>query len=222
MSKLKILLADDHTIIREGLKALINAQPDLEVVGEAVNGRDAWRKADELLPDIIIMDISMPELNGAKATERLKLAHPEIKVLALTVHEDRGYVQQLMRAGASGYVLKHAAVDELIHAIHVVAAGGTYLDPVLAGRIMGGLIRQQPRKDARLPCDLSDREAEVLRLMAWGYSNKEIAARLNISVRTVETYKVRLMTKLDLQNRVDIVRYALLQGWLQESQHTLA
>jgi DNA-binding NarL/FixJ family response regulator len=222
VGKLKILLADDHTILREGLKSLINAQPDLEVVGEAVNGWDAWRKAEELQPDIVIMDISMPELNGAKATERLKQTRPEIKVMALTVHEDRGYMQQLMQAGASGYVLKHAAVDELIHAIRVVAAGGTYLDPVLAGRLMGDLIRRRPRNDVHLPCDLSEREAEVLRLMAWGYSNKEIAIRLNISVRTVETYKVRLMTKLDLQNRVDIVRYALMQGWLQDREQASA
>jgi len=221
VSKLRILLADDHAIIREGLKHLINVQPDMEVIGEAVNGRDAWRKAGELKPGVVVMDVSMPELSGAKATERLKQTHPEIQVLALTVHEDSGYLQQLMQAGASGYVLKHAAVEELIHAIRVVAVGGTYLDPVLAGRVMGKLIRQQPRKDALKTCALSDRETEVLRLMAWGYSNKEIAARLDISVRTVETYKVRLMTKLDLQSRVDIVRYALLQGWLQEHQQNV-
>ncbi|HEX8847504.1 MAG TPA: response regulator transcription factor [Pyrinomonadaceae bacterium] len=216
MSKLRILLADDHTLIREGLKALINAQPDMDVVGEASDGKAACQEAKALRPDLVVMDVSMPELNGAKATERLKQALPEIKVLALTVHEDKGYLQQMIQAGASGYMLKRAAAEELIHAIRTIAAGGIYLDPTLMSKVVGSS-RRQTLDGVLKSHDLSERETEVLRLIALGYSNKEIASHLNISVKTVETYKARLMEKLDLHSRVDIVRYALQQGLMQET-----
>ena len=139
MTKLRVLLADDHAIVREGLRALVDAQPDMEVVGEAADGRAACEPREALRPDVVVMDVSMPGLSGARATERLKQACPHIKVLALTVHEDRGYLHQLLEAGASGYVLKRAAAEELIHAIRAVAAGGTYLDPAIAGKVVGGL-----------------------------------------------------------------------------------
>lgn len=216
MNKLRIFLADDHAIIREGLKSLINAQPDMEVIGEADNGRTTLQKARELLPDIVVMDVSMPELNGIAATERLKQHCPHIKVLALTMHDDKGYLGQVLKAGASGYVLKRAAFEELTHAIRMVAAGGIYLDPKVMSKVVGSYIRKRAHEDDLLRNDLSNRETEVLRSIARGYSNKEIAAQLDISVRTVETYKVRLMEKLDLHNRADIVRYALHQGWLQD------
>jgi DNA-binding NarL/FixJ family response regulator len=217
LNKLSIFLADDHAIIREGLKSLINAQPDMHVVGETDNGRTAWLEAKALSPDVVVMDISMPELNGAKATELLKRDCAQTKVLALTVHNDQGYIQQLLKAGASGYVLKRAAAHELIQAIRAVAAGDTYLDPTIVSNVVGRYVRKQSTKESLPQGDLSERETEVLRLIALGYSNKEIASKLDISVRTVETYKVRLMEKLNFHSRAEIVRYALLQGWLQDA-----
>lgn len=216
MKKLRILIADDHAVIREGLKALVNAQPDMEVVGEAENGRLAWHKAKSLLPDVAVVDISMPELNGEQVTQRLKQECPEVKVLTLTVHEDQAYLRQLLKAGASGYVLKRAVVAELIHAIRTVAAGGVYLDPALASKVIGNYIREQSVMSSPMRDDLSKRETEVLRLLAHGYSNKEVAAQLGISIKTVETYKARLMEKLGIHSRVDLVRYAVRRGWLQD------
>src|SRR5919108_3643804 len=214
MTKLRIFLADDHAVVREGLKSLVNAQPDMEVIGEAADGRTAWEQAKACQPDIVVMDLSMPQLNGAQATERLKQACPQVKVLALTVHEDKGYVHQLLQAGASGYVLKLAATEELIHAIRIVAAGGVYLDPTVARTIVANYMHKPSLGEAVQRSQLSERETEVLCLIAKGYSNKEIAAQLDLSVKTVETYKARLMEKLELRGRVDIVRYALRQGWL--------
>jgi len=217
MNKLRIFLADDHAVLRDGLKALVNAQADMEVIGEADNGTSAWQKAKELRPDVVVMDVSMPQLSGAQATERLKQACPDVRVLALTAYEDKGYLDQLLRAGASGFLLKRAATDELIQAVRVVAAGGMYVDPTLAGKVLSRFIRQPSLKQSTQRSELSDREAEVLRSMAWGYSNKEIAARLNISVKTVETYKARLTEKLEFKSRTEIVRYAIRQGWLQDT-----
>lgn len=217
MNSLRIFLADDHVVMREGLRSLVNAQADMNVVGEADNGRDALLKATELQPDVIVMDVSMPELNGIQVTERLKRIAPRITVLVLSAHDDSGYLQQLLEVGASGYVLKKAAAEELINAIRVVAAGGVYLDPSLAGKVVGGYLGKRRARGAPRGNDLSPREAEVLRLVAWGYTNKEIAAYLSISVKTVETHKANLMAKLDLRSRVDVVRYSLRQGWLCET-----
>ena len=215
MAKLRIYLADDHAVVRAGLKALIDAQPQLEVIGEAGDGRTACQQIQELQPDVVVMDVSMPGITGAQATAQLKQTCPNVKVLALTVHEDKGYLRLLLEAGASGYVLKRAAAEELIHAIRMVAAGGVYLDPVLAGKVVGSFVRVPVRESVPEGGDLSDREAEVVRLIAAGYSNKEIASRLGLSVKTVETYKARSMEKLGLASRADLVRYALQRGWLQ-------
>ncbi|MEA2176358.1 MAG: hypothetical protein QOD00_3950 [Blastocatellia bacterium] len=217
MNKLRVFLADDHAVVREGLKSLVNAQPDMHVIGEAENGRAALSEASELLPDVVVMDVSMPELNGIDATGRLKQQCPQVKVLVLTMHEDKGYLRQLLKAGACGYVLKRAVAAELIHAIRTVAAGGVYLDPALTGKVIGSYIRRRSVEDELRKTDLSERETEVLQLVAWGYSNKEMAHKLDISMRTVETYKARLMEKLEFHSRTDIVRYALHQGWLQTS-----
>ena len=217
MDKLRIFLADDHAILRDGLKALVNAQPDMEVTGEADNGRAAWLAAKELRPHVVVMDVSMPDLNGAQATKRLKQSCPDVKVLALTAHEDKGYLRHLLEAGASGFLLKRAATTELIRAIRVVAAGGAYIDPTLAGKVLSSLMRQSSTKNASEGSDLSERETEVLRQIAWGYSNKEIATQLDISVKTVETYKARLSEKLELKTRAEIVRYAARQGWLEDT-----
>jgi len=216
MEKLKILIADDHALLRDGLKALVNDQPDMEVVGEADNGKTALEQAKKLQPDIILMDISMPEVNGAQATRQLKRICPNMKVLALTAHEDNSYLRHMLDAGASGFLLKRAAADQLIQAIHIVKAQGCYIDPAFAGKILTNFMRPAS-KVSNEGSELSEREAEVLRLIAWGYSNKEIAGRLDISVKTVETYKARLVEKLQLTSRTEMVRYALRRGWLQES-----
>ena len=215
--RLRVLLAEDHEMVREGLKALVNAQPDMEVVGEASGGRLAVRLAQELQPDVVVMDITMPELNGLKATEQVKQLCPQVRVLALTRHTDAGFIQQLFAAGASGYVLKQSASSELVRAIRTVASGGNFLDPQITGKVIGGYISQQTSVGDDPQGELSERESEVLRLIAWGHSNKEIAARLQISVKTVEAHKANTMKKLGLNSRIDIVRYALLRGWLQDT-----
>jgi DNA-binding NarL/FixJ family response regulator len=215
--KLRVFLVDDHAIVREGLKALINAQPRMEVVGEAGDGLDACERVPALRPDVVVMDVSMPGLTGSQATERLRRECPEVKVVALTVHEDKGYIRQLLAAGVVGYVRKRAAPEELIHALQVVGGGGTYLDPALAGKIVTGFLRR-PVEATSLNGSgpLSEREDEVARLTAAGHSNKEIASRLDLSVKTVETYRARGMEKLGLTSRAELVRYAVQQGWLQD------
>jgi DNA-binding NarL/FixJ family response regulator len=216
MTELRVFLADDHAVVREGLKALINAQSGITVVGEAADGLTVCKQVPELQPDVVVMDVSMPGLTGSQATERLRKECPLVKVLALTVHEDKGYIRQLLAAGVAGYVLKRAAAEELIHAIRVVAAGGVYLDPSMAGKVVGGFV-QRPAMDSQATGGaLSDREEAVARQTAAGHSNKEIAAHLELSVKTVESYRVRGMEKLGLQSRADLVQYAVQQGWLKD------
>jgi len=214
MPVLKILLVDDHPIVREGLKTLILTQSDMEVIGEASDGQEACQQASLLQPDLVIMDISMPGLSGTQATERLCRECPKVKVLVLTIHEDKGYIRQLLAAGAAGYVLKRAAGEELIHAIRVVSAGRTYLDPDMAGKVVTGFVRRTGESLPTKGPSLSDRELEIAKLTASGHSNKEIGNLLDLSVKTVETYRTRGMEKLGLSSRVDLVRYAVQQGWL--------
>jgi DNA-binding NarL/FixJ family response regulator len=201
MPELHIFLTDDHVVVREGLKALIRAQPDMDVIGEAGDGTSACEQVQKLQPDVVVLDVSMPGLSGAAAAERLHRESPKVKVLALTVHEDKSYLRQVLEAGAAGYVLKRAAAAELIRAIRTVAAGGVYLDPAVAGKVVGGFVRKLPGHSSADQADLSDRETEVVRLVAEGHSNKEIAGRLEISVKTVETYKARSLEKLGLPSR---------------------
>ncbi len=216
MAKLRIFLADDHAVVRAGLKTLVDAQSDMTVVGEAGDGQAALEQIRDCAADVVIMDISMPQLNGAEATAQLRQLCPDIKVLALSVHEDTGYLRKLLEAGASGYVLKRSAADTLIQAIRMVAAGGVYLDPAIAGKVVGSLLGKPMVVGDPAAAELSERETDVVRLIAQGYSNKEIANLLNLSVKTVETYKARAMEKIGLDSRVAIVRYALQRGWLQE------
>jgi DNA-binding NarL/FixJ family response regulator len=215
MSNIRVLLVDDHAVVREGLKALINAQPGIEVIGEAGNGPDAVARTTELDPDVVVLDVSIPGLNGAQVTTRLRQLDSQRKVLALTVHEEKAYLRMLLEAGASGYVLKRAAAAELVQAIRAVAAGGTYLDPALAASVVDRFVHQDEGPHEPIE-ELSEREAAVVRLIALGYSNKEIASRLNLSVKTIETYKSRSMEKLGIRSRVDIVQYAAKRGWLEE------
>ena len=217
VKKMRIVLAEDHKIVREGIKMLVNAQPDMEVVGEAGDGVAAVALTKQMAPDVLVMDISMPEQNGLKAAKKLKQICPDVKILTLTRHTDDGYLQQLIAAGANGYVLKQSAPDELINAIRVVAAGGAFLDPSLTEKVMGGYVSRTASKRGEQKGRPTDRESEVLRLIAWGYSNKEIGVRLDLSVKTIETHKSNAMRKLDIGSRIDIVRYAILQGWLQDN-----
>lgn len=208
MTTLRVMLADDHAVVRAGLKALLDAQPDVSVVGEAADGPAAVALACQVNPDVAVVDVSMPGMNGAEVTERITRDCPRVRVVALTAHEDGGYVRRLLDAGAAGYVLKRSPADELVRA---VAAGEAYLDPGVAGGVVERL-RDTPPPAAT--AGLSERETEVVRMIAHGYSNKEIAAKLGLSVKTVETYKTRSLEKLGLRSRVDIVRYAAARGWL--------
>lgn len=212
---LRVFLADDHPVVLAGVKALVTADTSLQVVGEAADGRTALRMATELNPDIVILDISMPGLNGVKVAELLLAECPKCKILALTVHEDRGYLRQLLELGVAGYILKRSAAEELVRAIWAIARGGLYLDPAVAGKAMGAPLPRSTRSNPTP--DLSDREIEVLKLTASGHSNKSMAADLRIGVKTVETYKARAMEKLGFQTRVELVRYAVSKGWLSNT-----
>lgn len=210
---LRILLADDHVTVRHGLKLLIDSQPDMNVVSEVSDGEAAIRGALELKPDVVVMDISMPGMNGLAATKKLKQQQPNAAIITLTRHSDDAYLQELLRAGALGYVLKQSAPAELLQAIRAAAAGKAYLDSTLAKRVTSEFLAREGRTN-EAGAVLTDREAEVLRRIASGYSNKETAARLSLSVKTVEAHKANAMRKLGLKGRIDIVKYALLQGWL--------
>jgi DNA-binding NarL/FixJ family response regulator len=215
MTHVRVLMADDHPVVLAGMRALVAADPCLEVVGEASDGRSALQLAKELRPDAAVLDISMPGMSGIEVATALRTEAPEARVLILTVHEDRAYLRQLLEAGVSAFLLKRSAADELVRAIHAVASGGLYLDPAIAGKVVGGT-HSSTKAPLGTPAELSERETEVLRLVAEGHSSKEISTRLSISVKTVETYKARAMDKLGFKTRVDVVRYAASRGWLRE------
>lgn len=218
MKRLRVFLADDHAVVREGLRALVNSQSDMECVGEAADGRAAVERVQSLRPDVAVLDVSMPGLNGLEATKKLKQCCPEVHLLTLTRHTDDGYLQQLLKAGVSGYVLKQSASSVLLTALRAVAVGNLFLDPAITGKVIGNYVgRKVAGRGPRPQNVLTEREAEVLRLIAWGYSNKEIAARLDISVKTVEAHKANAMRKLDMRSRIDIVRFAILQGWMRDN-----
>jgi DNA-binding NarL/FixJ family response regulator len=218
-----VLLVDDHLMVRSGLAALINAQPDLQVVGEADDGQEAFHLACELLPDIIVMDMSLPGWNGTQATARIKHHLPHVKVVALSMHEDQGRLRSLVEAGASGYVLKRSAAEVLISAICTVARGSAYFDPHLSPMTVQAITWNTSSK-GKFPGDgdgmqgalLTDRQEEILKLIAQGYTDKEIGVTLFLNIKTVETYKARAMEKLELDSRADLVRYALARGWLRQ------
>ena len=215
MDRVRVLLADDHRVVREGLRLVITAQPDMEVIGEADDGRVATALSMRLQPDIVVMDVSMPEMNGLRATERLTELCPATRVLMLTRHSDGGYVQPLLEAGAKGYVLKQSPSDELLRAIRAVASGFTYLDPAVTEPALGVGSGRGPGLANRAFKRLSQREEQVLRLIVRGMLNREVADRLGISIKTVETHKVNAMKKLGFTSRVDIIDYAILHGWLE-------
>ncbi len=213
--KIRIVLADDHPIVLNGLRNLVRAEKDFELVGEASSGLTALKIVREKQPDVVVLDLSMPELNGIALSRRLAAEMPELHLLVLTLHEDRAYLNQALEAGVQGYVLKRSAAENLVQAIRAVMVGGLYIDPAIVGRVFAG-----KRKSAKLATDqkgspaLTDREGEVLKLAALGFTNKEIALRLDIGVKSVETYKARGLEKLGLKTRAELVRYASGQGWL--------
>lgn len=214
-ANLRIIIAEDHVTVREGLRMIVDAQKDMEVVGEAGDGRAAIEMAKELNPDVVLMDISMPKLNGLKAAATLKRVMPDIKILTLTRHTDEAYLQELFQAGVSGYVLKQSSSSHLIDAIRTVIKGENYLDPGVTGKVFAGY-GERTRLRGESKTALSTREEEILHDIAVGYSNREIAEKFEISVKTVETYKASALQKLKISTRREIVRYAILRGWMQE------
>jgi DNA-binding NarL/FixJ family response regulator len=219
MNKVRILVVDDHAVVRKAMTCVVDAEPDMEVVGEADDGSEACRQVTVLQPDLILMDLWMPNMTGEEATREIKRTHPEIKVLALTAQEDNADVCEVLEAGASGYVLKRAERDELVTAIRNVAGGKLYIDPRVENAVLDVLSHGNGRRTGENE-RLSSRELEVLRGIALGYTNKEVAARLELSVKTVETYKGRSMKKLRLRSRVDLIRLATKRGWINAAQGT--
>lgn len=213
-STIRILLADDHAILRSGLKALLNMEADLEVVGEASNGREAVLMAKQLSPDVIVMDISMPEMDGLQAAEEIHRLGLPCRIVMLTVHADEDYLFQTLRMGASGYVLKSSADTELIDAIRTAHRGEVFLYPSAVKKLLGEYLRGESAEGRRERDVLTSREREVLKLTAEGYTNNEIAEKLVISPKTVDTYRQRIMEKLNLHRRSELVRYALQKGLL--------
>jgi two-component system response regulator NreC len=214
-SCMRILLADDHAMVREGLMLIVNQQPNMEAVGSACNGREAWKLARELQPDIVLMDMSMMNMNGdldsLQATERIVATCPRTKVLALSTFDDDCHVRQSLAAGASGYVLKRSTSAELVKALRAIEKGGVYLDPAVADRVSNGVDDHVQQGTKAI---LSPREMEVLMQVAWGYANREIAQNLHLSVKTVEGHKVRIGSKLGLTTRAKMTQYAWDRGWL--------
>jgi len=214
---IRVLLADDHTILRAGLKKMLNAQPDIEVVGEAPDGRQAVHEAQRLQPDIVLMDITMPDMNGIEATRQIRKLLPDVKVLVLTMHEHDEYIFQALRAGASGYMLKEAADTELFTALHVIQSGQFYLSPTAQSVMVGDYlqrVRTGEEKDSY--SSLTEREREILKLVAEGHTNNQIAERLVISPKTVDTHRTHIMDKLNLHSRAELVKYAMRRGLLED------
>jgi len=213
--KIRIVLADDHPIVLDGLRNLIRAEPDFELVGEAASGLGALKIIREQRPDVAVLDISMPELNGIVLSRRLAGEMPSLRLLVLTLHEDRAYLNQALEAGVRGYVLKRSAVENLVQAIRAVLVGGLYIDPAIVGRVFESkqINKRLAARKGVAPA-LTDREADVLKMAALGFTNKEIASRLDVGVKSIETYKARGLEKLGLKTRAELVRYASGQGWL--------
>jgi DNA-binding NarL/FixJ family response regulator len=208
MKLTRILLADDHAVVRQGFKMILDAQADMEIVGEAANGREAVELGGQLHPDIVLMDVAMPELNGIEATRRLIAADPHVRVIALSMHKDSVYVREILRAGARGYLLKDSGAEDLVKAIRAVAGGESYLSPAVSNAVLDDY-----RKHVTNPIDLlTSREREVLQMLAEGKTNKEIAVVLNLSVYTVDAHRGRIMEKLNLHSINELVRFALRSG----------
>jgi DNA-binding NarL/FixJ family response regulator len=214
MPKARVLLVDDHVVVRQGLKALFADEPDIEVIGEASNGREALERLDILQPDVVLMDISMPGLNGIEATRQIQQRFPTVKVVVLSMHATEEYVFQVLQAGAAGYVLKQSDSLEVLAAIRAAVSGGSFLSPPISRTVIDDYLRRaEARHQGSEAEPLTSREREVLQLLAEGQSNRDIAAELNISVKTVETHRSNMMTKLGVSSKTELVKYALRKGW---------
>jgi two-component system response regulator NreC len=215
---LRILIADDHGVLRAGLRALLNSEPDMEVVGEAADGDEALQLAGALCPDVVLMDINMPGRDGLDATRQLVKLQSDIHVLILTFHEDSSLLQEAIQAGASGYILKRAVQSELVDAIKAIARGDMYIHPAMTRALLvnSALV---PDSNPVAIDTLTPREVDVLRLLAQGYTNRQVAEKLTLSVRTVESHRANLMDKLDLHSRVELVRYAAQHDLLETEKH---
>ena len=209
---IRILLADDHKITRQGLRSLLEKQDDMEVVAEAENGRIAFRLVDELMPDVVIMDVTMPDLNGVEATHQIATKYPDVKVIALSMHSDSLFVTEMLRSGAAGYLLKDCAFEELTRAIRSVVDDKTYLSPSISGVVVEDYLHRLSKSHFSSSEVLTDREREVLQLMAEGKSTKQIALKLHISVKTVETHRRQIMNKLDIHTIAELTKYAVRKG----------
>jgi DNA-binding NarL/FixJ family response regulator len=212
MTKIRVLVADDHTIVRKGLCSLLEAKPDIEVVGEAEDGREAVEKVEALLPDVVLMDITMPRLNGLEATRQIKRLFPKVKIVALTMYTNEEYIQQFLQAGASGYVVKQAAPAELMSAIQAVYRGDSFLSPLISRTVIDEYLKRTEPAASSEEAKLTDREREVLQLIAEGCSNRDIAQKLQISIKTAGVHRTNLMEKIGIHNVTDLVKYALRKG----------
>lgn len=213
MKKIRLLVADDHKIFRQGIKKLLEEEPDLQVVGESADGRETVKRATELKPDIVLMDIAMANLNGLEATRQIKKALPETKVIMLTMHKNEEYVLQSFQAGASGYILKEGAVEELVSAIRSIHQDKSFLSPTVSKTLVDAYLRKMETGRTETPFDLlTDREREVLQLIAEGYTNREVAKQLFISVKTVEAHRAHIMQKLNIHDIAKLVKYAIQKG----------
>ncbi len=209
---IRILLADDHKITRQGLRSLLEQQDDMEVAAEAENGRTAVALVDELLPDVVIMDVTMPDLNGVEATRQIVAKYPDVKVIALSMHSDTLFVTEMLRSGASGYLLKDCAFEEMTRAIRAVMNDKTYLSPSISAVVVEDYLHRLSKADFSASGILTDREREVLQLMAEGKSTKQIALKLHISIKTVETHRRQIMNKLDIHTVAELTKYAVRKG----------
>jgi len=212
MKIIKIVLADDHTIVRQGLRSILEQQAGINVVAEAQNGREAVRLTEQLRPDVVVMDFSMPDLNGLEATRQIKQRVPDTRVLILTRHADQEHVKSILKAGASGYLVKKSAVEELVIAIQAVHRGDSYLDPSISKMIIKESLNPAAGEKKSREVKLTSRQYEVLQLIAEGHPNREIASRLNISVKTVENHRANIMRSLDLRSTADLIQYAIRKG----------
>ncbi len=217
MSKIRVLLADDHTIVRQGLRALLDTHEDIEIVGEAENGRQAFEKTEQISPDIVVLDITMPYLNGIEATRKIKKMNPEIKVIVLTVHDSEEYVHQILQAGASGYLLKESAVSDLVSAINAVNKGDVFLSPTISKVVVKDYIKHtggETRAFDSLDV-LTSREREVLQLIAEGHTNREVARLLKLSVKTIDVHRARIKEKLNISDTAGLIKYSIRKGLIK-------
>jgi two-component system response regulator NreC len=215
MSKIRILIADDHSIVREGVRMILDGQEDFEVVGEASTGRQALEEARRLRPDVVVMDISMPDMTGIEATRKIRSELSQTQVMGLTMHEDESYVFELLKAGAAGYVLKRAAAEDLVAAVRASHQGEAFLYPTVAKLVVQDFLQRATAQDRATLDGLTEREREVLTLIAEGLTNQEIAGRLYISIKTVQTHRAHIMEKLNLHDRTELVRYAIRKGLIE-------